>query len=149
MAELFSWLPNGDPSLDSSPAPREVNTVAAKPSRDKTILSNRQRNGRALTAVAAAAECAHEDLFAHIMYASACAFVLSDDETHRRVDYFPVFSGQRHSTEQYRGEGRLYSRPTTGFLLVIGEGSSRLFFMNIACEINESSIVIAQPKKIR
>ena len=58
----------------------------------------------ALAHLKGAPVCAHEDLYAHAMYASVCAFVLSDEAHHRRLRYLDA--GRRQARDQaHRGMG--------------------------------------------
>ncbi|KAF2357894.1 FAM69 protein-kinase domain, partial [Trinorchestia longiramus] len=104
-----------------SPSHQDHNSIPSKPSRDKTIFNNEHKprsedelsesmrfSSRSLAfAQGVPYTCAHEDLFAHIMYASVCAFVLSDDPAHHTLDYFPQLSGP--PDPQYKG--LLHSAP--------------------------------------
>lgn len=114
--------------LAQIPPSQDTNSLASKPSLDKTIFNNERRHktegkhkddgvesklsaSRHLSALKDfPRDCAHEDLFAHMMYASVCAFVLSDDPSHHAIDYFPLFTSNRypHNTD-YKGELSVFS----------------------------------------
>jgi hypothetical protein len=117
-SELFALI-MADSHVPSTARPqpssshRYSNSIPNKPSLDKTIYNNRGKqqqsfkedfverrySGSRSLAVApsVAHTCAHEDLFAHFMYASACAFVLSNDPQNHGINFFPELQGRRSS----------------------------------------------------
>ncbi|XP_018008376.1 uncharacterized protein LOC108666074 [Hyalella azteca] len=127
-SELFALI-MADSHVPSTAKPqpssshRDTNSIPNKPSLDKTIYNNRRKQQQSFkedfverrytgsrslaVAPSVAHTCAHEDLFAHFMYASACAFVLSDDPQHHGMNFFPELQGRRSS----QVKGLLHSAP--------------------------------------